>query len=67
MVECFAGKSSRLTCTLLMHWEAGYEAPWAVLTDLAPEEADVSWYGMRMWIEKLYVKMPSRLAIWVVF
>ena len=32
-VECFAGKASRLTSTLLMHWEAGYEHPWAVLTD----------------------------------
>ena len=50
-VECFAGKASRLTCTLLMHWEAGYEHPWAVLTDLKPEEAEVSWYGMRTWIE----------------
>jgi hypothetical protein len=34
-----------------MHWEAGYESPWAVLTDLEPEEAEVSWYGMRTWIE----------------
>jgi hypothetical protein len=46
-VECFAGKGSRLKCTLLMHWEAGYESAWAVLTDLEPEEAEVSWYGMR--------------------
>src|SRR5258708_14958955 len=45
--ECFSGKGSRLTCTLLIHWEAGYESPWAVLTDLEPEEAEVSWYGMR--------------------
>jgi hypothetical protein len=44
-VECFAGKSSRLMCTLLMHWEEGYEHPWIVLTDLSPQEAEVSWYG----------------------
>jgi hypothetical protein len=50
-VECFAGKGSRLKCTLLMHWEAGYESAWAVLTDLEPEEAEVRWYGMRTWIE----------------
>lgn len=50
-VECFAGKASRLRCTLLMHWEAGYEDPWAVLTDLSPDEAEISWYGMRTWIE----------------
>lgn len=45
------GEGSRLKCTLLMHWEAGYESAWAVLTDLEPEEAEVSWYGMRTWIE----------------
>ena len=27
-VECFASKKGRVRCTLLMHWEAGYEAPW---------------------------------------
>ena len=64
MVECFAGKSSRLTCTLLMHWEAGYEAPWAVLTDLAPEEADVSWYGMRTWIETGFKDFKRGLWGW---
>jgi hypothetical protein len=46
-VKCFVGKQSGLTCTLGMYWEAGYETPWVVLTDLAPEEAEVSWYGMR--------------------
>jgi hypothetical protein len=64
MVECFAGKSSRLTCTLLMHWEAGYEAPWAVLTDLASEEADVSWYGMRTWIETGFKDFKRGLWGW---
>ncbi len=34
VVECFAGKASRVTGTLLMHWEAGYEHPWAVLTEM---------------------------------
>lgn len=50
-VECFAQKKSRLNCTLLMQWEEGYEHPWAVITDLAPEEAKVAWYGLRSWIE----------------
>ena len=50
-VECFAGKSSRVKGTLLMHWEAGYESAWVILTDLKPEEALVSWYGLRTWIE----------------
>lgn len=63
-VECFVGKQSRLRCTLLMHWEAGYEAPWAVLTDLAPEEAEVSWYGMRTWIETGFKDLKRGLWGW---
>jgi len=50
-VECFAGKNSRVKGTLLMHWEAGYESAWVILTDLKPEEAAISWYGLRTWIE----------------
>jgi len=50
-VECFAGKNSRVTGTLLLHWEVGYESAWVILTDLKPEEALVSWYGVRTWIE----------------
>lgn len=50
-VECFAGKNSRVKGTLLMHWEAGYESAWVILTDLKPEEALISWYGVRTWIE----------------
>src|SRR5260370_17647189 len=63
-VECFVGKSSRLICTLLMHWEAGYESPWAVLTDLKPEEAEVSWYGMRTWIETGFKDFKRGLWGW---
>jgi hypothetical protein len=61
-VECFAGKASRLTCTLLMHWEGGYEYPWAVLTDLEPAEAEISWYGMRTWIETGFKDAETRLV-----
>src|SRR5229473_1268107 len=50
-VECFASKKGRVNGTLLMHWEAGYESAWVILTDLEPEEALVSWYGLRTWIE----------------
>ena len=50
-VECFAGKSSRVKGTLLMHWKPGYESAWVILTDLKPEEARISWYGLRTWIE----------------
>jgi hypothetical protein len=50
-VECFASKKGRVNGTLLMHWEPGYESAWVLLTDLEPEEALVSWYGLRTWIE----------------
>lgn len=63
-VECFAGTRSRLSCTLLMQWEAGYEYAWAVLTDLAPEEAQVSWYGMRTWVETGYKDFKRGLWGW---
>jgi hypothetical protein len=62
--ECFAGKQSRLTCTLLMHWEAGYEHSWAILTDLEPEQAAVSWYGMRAWVETGYKDFKRGLWGW---
>ena len=63
-VECFAGKASRLTCTLLMQWEVGYEHPWIVLTDLEPEQAQVSWYGMRTWTETGYKDFKRGLWGW---
>ena len=50
-VECFAGKHTRVKVTLLLHWEAGYQSAWIVLTDLEPVEAQISWYGLRTWIE----------------
>lgn len=50
-VRCFTEASSRLDCTLVARWDADYEDPWLILTDLVPELADVAWYGMRAWIE----------------
>jgi hypothetical protein len=63
-VECFASKATRLTCTLLMHWEAGYEHPWAILTDLLPEKAEISWYSMRAWAETGYKDFKRGLWGW---
>lgn len=50
-VECFASTKGRLQATLLLQWAAGYEGAWAILTDLAPEQAQISWYGLRTWTE----------------
>src|SRR6266699_2073968 len=35
----------------VVRWDEGYADPWLVLTDLAPEAANVVWYSMRTWIE----------------
>ena len=48
-VDCFMGKTLR--CTLLARWDEGYADPWLILTDFAPEAANVVWYAMRSWIE----------------
>jgi hypothetical protein len=50
-VDCFVTTSARLPCTLLAHWDAGFDKPWLLLTDLAPNTANALWYAMRMWIE----------------
>jgi hypothetical protein len=54
VVECFVEKKCRLNATLLMQWQEGYEHPWAILTDLAPEAANVAWYGLRSWVECVF-------------
>jgi hypothetical protein len=47
--RCF--KSNPLACTLLACWDSEHKDPWLVMTDLAPDQADVFWYAMRSWIE----------------
>ncbi len=37
--------------TLLVVWAEAQTEPWLVLTDLAPEDVGVCWYGLRVWIE----------------
>ncbi len=43
-----------------MHWEPGYASAWIILTDLEPEEALVSWYGLRTWIESGFKDAQTR-------
>jgi len=47
----FKDKPDRRAGTLLVVWEAGQADPWVLLTDLAPEDVGVCWYGLRAWIE----------------
>lgn len=44
-------KEHSLDCTLLVRWEAKYKDAWLILTDLAPDQAEIVWYGCRAWIE----------------
>jgi hypothetical protein len=49
----------RLECTLMACWEEGYDEPWFLVTDLAPDRAEALWYGMRSWIEGGYKLLKS--------
>lgn len=42
----------QVPCPLLARGEAGYQDPWRILTDLAPEARDAGWSGLRAWIEQ---------------
>jgi hypothetical protein len=55
----FAGKTTRLECTLLAYWGEGHQAPWLILTDVPPEAAEACWYGLRAWIEQGFKKIKG--------
>jgi hypothetical protein len=57
LVTCF--KTNPLDCTLLARWDAGYQDPWLILTDLPPERADALWYGLRSTTECVYRDIKS--------
>lgn len=44
-------RPKRVAATLLVVWAEDQDEPWLLLTDLAPQQVGVSWYGMRVWIE----------------
>jgi len=48
----FSTPSRQMAGTLLGWWGCGYKEPWLILSDLAPEQGDASWYGLRSWIEQ---------------
>jgi hypothetical protein len=50
----FVTPAAQLACTLLAFWGEGHAEAWLVLTDLAPEQSDASWYGLRSWIEQFF-------------
>jgi hypothetical protein len=52
--QVFKNEEGRLECTLVAYHGAGHAEPWLIVTDLAPEVAQASWYGLRGWIEHGY-------------
>lgn len=44
-------KTHPIQATLLTCRTAQHSEPWLIVTDLAPEQAHSTWYGMRAWIE----------------
>lgn len=64
VVDCFVSKKSRVQASLLLHWEPGYESAWAILTDLDLEDAQISWYGLRTWIESGFKDFKRGLWGW---
>lgn len=49
--EGTAFKTNTLECTLLVWWSESADDPWCILTDIVPQDAHASWYGLRSWIE----------------
>jgi hypothetical protein len=48
-VTCF--RKNSVEGTLLACWGYKHTEPWLILTDLPPNFASATWYGMRSWIE----------------
>lgn len=48
-VHCF--KTDPLTCTLWVQWQARYDEPCLIVTDLSPTHVQGNPYALRIWIE----------------
>lgn len=57
--EVFKNDPGRLDCTLVAFHGEGYAEPWLLVTDLKPEVARASWYGLRGWIEQGYKRVKG--------
>lgn len=49
--QAFGGHHKWRKGTLVVVWATDEKEPWVLLTDLAPKEVGVWWYGLRVWIE----------------
>jgi hypothetical protein len=46
-------------CTLVAVWRVGFDAPWLLMTDLAPKRCAKAFYGLRSWIEQGFKCLKS--------
>lgn len=60
----FKTKGARLQCTFLAVWEAGYDEPWFLVTDLRLSAYETSYYGLRAWIEQGFRTIKSGGLAW---
>ena len=59
VAEVFKNDEGRLKCTLVGYAGEGHAEPWLIVTDLAPEVAQASWYGLRSWIEQGFKRVKG--------
>jgi hypothetical protein len=57
--EVFKNDEGRLRCTLVGYSGEGHAEPWLIVTDLAPELAQASWYGLRGQVEQGYKRVKG--------
>jgi hypothetical protein len=50
----FRSRDCHLEGTLVAWWGEGHDAPWFILTDVAPDGCDARWYGLRTWCEQSF-------------
>lgn len=55
----YFAKTRPLACTLVAWWAVGQQAPWFLVTDLRPQQAHATWYGLRVWIEEGFRVLKS--------
>ena len=59
---CFS--SNPLTCILIMQWEAAYDQPCLIVTNLPPHAIQSQIYGIRYWIECGFKDVKRGLFHW---
>ena len=59
---CF--KSNPITCTLILQWQADYDLPCLLVTNLRPQDVNHNIYAIRYWIECGFKDIKRGLFHW---